>query len=318
VQSSGRLHLGFLDLHGGLGRRFGSLGVALEDPFTRLRLRRASSTTVQGPERDRAMRYLETLARVFGTSSGYALTIEHAVPAHSGLGSGTLLALAVGAAVCKLEGKPFEARAIASLLDRGGRSGIGLGVFERGGVILDGGRRADGGPPPILSALPFPEDWRILLIYDRGERGLSGDGERAAFGALPPFPEADAERLCRLMLMQALPCLAERDLDGFGSAVAQLQRYVGDYFAPYQGGARFTSPRVAKVLAELEAHGVKGVGQSSWGPTGFAFLGSEADGRKWFTELTGDQTWAGLDFALTTGRNAGAVVTALGSEGAAS
>ena len=36
VVAPARLHLGFLDLHGGLGRKFGSLGVTLEEPRTAL------------------------------------------------------------------------------------------------------------------------------------------------------------------------------------------------------------------------------------------------------------------------------------------
>jgi predicted sugar kinase len=76
------------------------------------------------------------------------------------------------------------------------------------------------------------------------------------------------------MLMQGLPALIERELDVFGSAIGELQRIIGDYFAPAQG-ARFTSARVAEVLAWLENEGCAGVGQSSWGPTGFAIVGSE-------------------------------------------
>jgi predicted sugar kinase len=35
-----RLHLGFVDLNGELGRRFGSLGIAIDTPRTRLSLGR--------------------------------------------------------------------------------------------------------------------------------------------------------------------------------------------------------------------------------------------------------------------------------------
>lgn len=318
VQTSGRLHLGFLDLHGGLGRKFGSLGVSLAAPVTRLRLRREASTTVAGPESARAARYLESLAGAFGRPSRFDVRIEAAVPAHAGLGSGTQLALALGAAFCRLEGLPFDARAIAGLLARGARSGVGVGLFEQGGVVMDGGRGERDEPPPVISRLPFPEDWRILLIFDHGSEGLSGERERAAFRALPPFPEAEAARLCRLMVMQALPALVERDLDGFGAAVAELQRRIGDHFAPCQGGARFTSPRVARVLAELEEHGVKGVGQSSWGPTGFAFLGDEAEGRRRLAALSRGGAADGLDFLLTGGRNTGAVIAGDAGDGAAS
>ena len=89
--------------------------------------------------------------------------------------------------------------------------------------------------------------------------------------ALPPFPAEIAAHLCRLTLMRLLPAVAEADLDAAGPAVAEMQRRVGDHFAPAQGG-RFTSPAVARVLAWLEAEGIPGVGQSSWGPTGFALL----------------------------------------------
>jgi predicted sugar kinase len=44
----------------------------------------------------------------------------------------------------------------------------------------------------------------------------------------------------------------------------------GDYFAPAQGGARYTSPLVAQALSALQQNGVHCFGQSSWGPTGFA------------------------------------------------
>ncbi|MGH6933356.1 MAG: hypothetical protein ACREEE_13090 [Dongiaceae bacterium] len=48
VAVSGRLHLGFVDLHGGLGRRYGSVGVALEAPATRLSARRGQGIAACG------------------------------------------------------------------------------------------------------------------------------------------------------------------------------------------------------------------------------------------------------------------------------
>src|SRR5258708_25991378 len=83
-----------------------------------------------------------------------------------------------------------------------------------------------------------------------------------------------ASHLCRLMLMQALPAMAERDIESFGNAIGELQRITGDYFAPAQGG-RFASPAVAEVLAWFESQGIAGIGQSSWGPTGFAIVAGE-------------------------------------------
>ena len=61
VVVTGRLHLGFLDLHGGLGRRFGSIGLSIREPRGRLTLRQSTVNEVVGAERERAGRYLATM-----------------------------------------------------------------------------------------------------------------------------------------------------------------------------------------------------------------------------------------------------------------
>jgi len=48
VKTPARLHLGFLDLEGGLGRIFGGIGVALNYPNTILEAHLSSKLTVQG------------------------------------------------------------------------------------------------------------------------------------------------------------------------------------------------------------------------------------------------------------------------------
>ena len=270
VSSGARLHLGFLDLHFGLGRRFGSIGMALDAPVTRLRLHRADRTHVTGPESTRAARYLDIVTTALGLPAAHALATDAAMPAHAGLGSGTQLALAVAAALRRLHHLPPDPRADAALLDRGARSGIGIGLFAEGGLVLDGGRGARDAPPPLLARLAVPADWRVLLLLDPDDAGLSGEAERDAFAALAPMPEATVGALCRLVLMQALPAVAEGDLPAFGEAITRLQQAVGDHFAPAQGG-RIKSPRVAAALDRLAGWGAHGLGQSSWGPTGFAF-----------------------------------------------
>ena len=66
----------------------------------------------------------------------------------------------------------------------------------------------------------------------------------------------------------------EHQLKDFGDVVSELQRAVGDHFAPAQGG-RFASRDVADTLNFLEAEGAVGIGQSSWGPTGFCLVANE-------------------------------------------
>jgi beta-ribofuranosylaminobenzene 5'-phosphate synthase len=306
-----RLHLGFVDLHGGLGRRFGSLGIAIDTPRVRLSAGPADRFRVTGPDAARVQQHLESLSEHYGLDRRLELRVDESIPAHIGLGSGTQLALATGAATACLFGLELSARAVAGLLDRGARSSIGIATFEQGGVVMDGGRGDSDEAPPVLSRLPFPEEWRILLICDHARQGLHGPEEAAAFRRLPPFPAEQAAHLCRLVLMVALPGLAEGNLDRFGAGVAELQRAIGDYFKPVQGG-RFASAMVAEVLAWLEAEGIGGVGQSSWGPTGFGLVGSESDAAALLAAA--HRRWplaSGLSFAISRGRNRGADIEVL-------
>ena len=38
--------------------------------------------------------------------------------------------------------------------------------LPEGGVIVDAGRGPHGGPPPVVARLPFPDEWRVILILD--------------------------------------------------------------------------------------------------------------------------------------------------------
>ena len=300
--------MGFFDLHGGLGRRYGSLGLALERPCTRLRLTPAASITARGPDAERAARYGTALAKHFDVPAGARIDVQEAIPPHAGLGSGTQLALSVGAGMAKLFDLDAGSLEVATALGRGARSGLGLGLFDRGGFVVDGGSAGDGTPPPVITRLPFPPEWRLLLVFDRNRRGVHGEAESEAFAALPPFPEADAAELCRLVLMRVLPGLVEADLAAFGRALGCIQSRVGDHFAGAQGG-RFASSGVTRALEWLGAQGIEGLGQSSWGPTGFALCPDEETASRLVAETK--RRFArefALDFAVTRGRNAGAWV----------
>ena len=309
VRAPARLHLGFLDLNGGLGRHFGSLGLTLKGLGVRVSAEPAEQFSVAGFQSPRIERLAQKMRQHFGLRQGFRLVTSEAIPEHIGLGSGTQLALATGMAISHLFGLSLSVREVATVLDRGGRSGIGVGAFELGGFLLDGGRAPEGPVPPITARLPFPANWRVLLIYDeRRQEGVHGATEVEAFRALPPFAESSAAHLCRLAVMQVLPGLVERDLERFGSGIGEIQRVVGDHFATAQGGC-FTSVAVAEVLAWLAARGIGGVGQSSWGPTGFAIVESETQAHAFMREA--QTRWgaeSGLRFAVVAGQNAGAEI----------
>ena len=308
VSGTARLHLGFFDLDGGLGRRFGSIGLSLSGPVTSLVARRAATTRISGPEHERAARYAALMDQRIGRSGGYELEIRQAMPSHAGLGSGTQIALAVATALRRLHGLPDDLRGDADHLGRGGRSGIGIGLFSQGGLVIDGGKGNLPGPAPLLVRMPVPAAWRVLLVLDREREGLSGPRERDAFDTLGPMKPAVSGAICRLVLMQVLPALAEQDLAAFGAAVTAMQQHVGDYFAPSQGG-RFSSPLVADAMQVLADAGATGIGQSSWGPTGFAFAASDHDARHFAAVLEQQGMTKRLDLLICRVLNRGASVT---------
>jgi beta-RFAP synthase len=307
VRVPARLHLGFLDLNGGAGRRFGSIGLPLSEPETVLTLSRAGTSSVEGAESERAARHLAALCGHLGIRAQHRLVIEDTIPSHAGLGSGTQIALAVSAALRTLHRLPLDAQGDATLLARGARSGIGIASFDDGGIIVDAGKADPDAPPPVVARLPFPEDWRVLLILDQTGHGLHGEDEIAAFRNLPPFPASDAGEICRRVLMGVMPALVERDLASFGAAITAIQTLIGTHFAPAQGGV-FTSKRVETLAHRLAGNGAVGIGQSSWGPTGFAFAPSQQAAEK-MTDAVRHSIEDGIEVRIVRGRNGGAKIT---------
>jgi len=306
VTTTARLHFGFLDPSGRSTHPFASFGLSLDRPCTRLTLAAAETWDVRGPEAERAGRYLKTMAQAFGVDRCYRLHVEDAIPSHAGLGSGTQLALAVGSAFAAAEGLTLSPLDIAGRLERGARSGIGIATFEAGGAVLDSGP-SEGALPQLIARVPFPDDWRVLLIFDPDVKGLDGLSEVAAFEALPEYAEEDVADLRMRIVDRALPALARHDFAPFAAEVGHLQDCMGTYFAPIQGGPQ-TSPRMGHLLDWLRGEGVTGLGQSSWGPTGFAFAPSEDAGNALLTAAEARTDAAGLRFMLARGRNDGAEI----------
>src|SRR6516165_6792115 len=156
VITSARLHLGFLDLNGDLGRRFGSIGLSIDAFETSIELRQSPKFEVFGFERERGERLGIRIAESLGLATASAMTVLSAIPAHAGLGSGTQLALAIASAFRRFSGLAPDPAGDARLLGRGTRSGVGAALFERGGLVVDAGRGPNTDFPPIVSRLAFP------------------------------------------------------------------------------------------------------------------------------------------------------------------
>ncbi|NTS33580.1 GHMP kinase [Phyllobacterium sp. BT25] len=306
IKVPARLHLGFLDIPRSPDDRFGSIGLPVEDIATTLTIARSAETHVVGDEEARITQHLETLCTHLGIKAHHRISIQHAIPRHIGLGSGTQIALAVSAALRTLHGLPLEPANDAVLLKRGSRSGIGIAAFDEGGVIIDAGKGDTNRAPTVVARFAFPDAWRIILVFDNAAHGIHGDAEIAAFRALPLFPVTTSASIARTVLLGIMPSLVERDLADFARGIASIQTEIGSYFAPAQGGV-FTSRKVEATLHRLADAGALGIGQSSWGPTGFAFTQTQAEAERIVSAIGGRAP--GTTIQIVAGRNAGAEIT---------
>ena len=286
VDTPSRLHIGLIDLNGSIGRVDGGVGITLDRPHLLIEARAAGRISVHGGDEESRRRAEEAAAAViehFGLTGGAAIILHTLLPRHSGLGSGTQIALAAGKAVAELFGREATALDLARITGRGGTSGIGTAAFDAGGIIIDGGHRfgpdqektvfkpssASRGvaPAPVIFRHPFPEDWGILLVTPDTKPGASEDAEVDIFSEYCPVPLAEVQEICHLVMMQMLPSVVEGDIRRFGAAVSRMQE-IG--FKRVE--ASLQPENLRNLPALLCEAGAYGAGLSSFGPTVYAII----------------------------------------------
>ncbi len=315
VRTGARLHFGLLAVKPLQGRKFGGVGVMLDQPGFDLRFCWAPSDRVNGGTIGTAQRIHEFLARVRTTLlPGLDLVeieISREIPLHEGLGSGTQLGLAVAAGLQFLAKRSqVSAAELAAAVGRGSRSAIGVHGFDHGGFLIEAGHQADDEISPLVTRTAVPDTWRWLLISPRETAGLSGIAELQAFGQLPSMPESLTATLCRILLMDWLPAMLAADFTATSAAMWDYGQRVGEFFACVQGSP-FADPRMAVLAAALRRRGVSGIAQTSWGPT-IAVVCADQDQatelRDWTLSQAGGNE---LCLQITASRNCGAEVSAL-------
>jgi len=295
VTAPSRLHFGLLSLPAagferwpGLDglpglpvRHFGGVGLMVDRPGLAVRVEPAAEWSAAGPLADRALAFGRRAVDLLppGERRPFRIVAEHAPREHTGLGVGTQLGLAVAKAIAVETECEWSAAELAFRAGRGERSAIGVHGFEKGGLIVEAGKLPGDPLSPMVARLSFPAEWAVALFTPPGPSWHGGREQQAFAGlaAAGPAP-AETEALCRLVLTGLLPAAASADLEAFGEAVYELNARAGDAFAAAQGG-RYAGPAVADLVARLRAAGVRGVGQSSWGPTVFAVTSREDGGR---------------------------------------
>jgi beta-ribofuranosylaminobenzene 5'-phosphate synthase len=261
-------------------RAFGGVGLMVEQPCVVVSVRPAETWQFEGPLASRAQGV--ALKFVAGLPEAdrrpFQVLVERCPAEHSGLGVGTALGLAVAKALAVECGfADLSAVDLAVRVGRGQRSAVGVHGFDGGGLIVEPGKLPGEAVSPLVARVTLPDEWRVVVFTPVVHGHWHGSREQRAFDSAKSAPRAGVtDALCRTALQGILPAALGGDLDVFGDAVHEFNRLAGEPFAAAQGGS-YASPEVAALINLLRAGGVRGVGQSSWGPSVFAVVGSEAD-----------------------------------------
>jgi beta-RFAP synthase len=308
ITTGSRLHFGPLAVGATAGRAFGGIGLMIEQPRLVLRATESERDRIEADPDSREViaRTLTAVRARLGTlaPAGLAIELAESIPRHFGLGSGTQLALAAAQAV--LGSRVTPAVPLADASGRGARSAIGVHGYESGGFLVDAGKRDAARLGTLATQVSFPSDWPILLWMPDVPAGLSGEAERTAFARMAPMSESLTDRLCGLVVREMLPAIADRHWGEFSDGLRRYGDLVGAHFAAIQGGI-WADSACADVAAWLSDRGIRGVAQSSWGPTLAAILPDVATAAR----LRSDWPFPAGRLVITRAKNRGAEVLTL-------
>jgi beta-RFAP synthase len=329
VRAPSRLHFGLLSVplgqswpnqEGIVARRFGSVGLMIQDPGVTLKIRPAMDWSAEGPLAERALTFAHQFAESFPpapskqSQSPQHILVEHCSPEHAGLGTGTQLGLAVARVLQEAWGlpppEPSERGELARRIGRGARSALGVHGFFEGGFLVEAGKRSGESLAPLVARVIFPESWRIVLVVPPGRPGLHGLEESEAFEKLQGIPQEKTDTLCRLVLLGMLPALAEKDWKTFGEALHEFNARAGETFASIQGGV-YAGEAVGEIVRYIRQQGIPGAGQSSWGPAVFAMAADEDQARSVCRQVQEKFSLQPSCVFITSARNEGAEIRSL-------
>ena len=292
-------------------RAFGGVGMMVTSPRFRVVLERSHSQTDEyaglGRYRHRVLRVMETLrasCRDGCQPPPCRVVVREGIPPHVGLGSGTQLALAVAAGMVSLAESEVDSMALALRVGRAQRCAVGTLGFANGGFVIDHGESLDDSYGSAAQHASLCDEWRLVLVRLQDEAGIAGTAERYAFASREPMSEPLMRRLRSLASDEMLPAVRSCDCEGFGEAMFVLNRLVGEYFAPVQGGI-YASRQIEEMVNFLRDLGVHGVGQSSWGPTVFAVCPDSSTSEELVLAIRSDSRWADWSVETALPKNGG-------------
>jgi len=335
VSTGARLHFGPLSYSPGQSQHFGGVGLMVDSPGVCITLGiTVDDSKVPAPaqiathvtekttpkQAQEIRRCVEQAVSAFQENvpaathkTGIRVDVLSSISRHVGLGSGTQLAMAITKAMSVLIGDDTRsAIELANSIRRGARSAIGVHGFEHGGFLVDGGKQGRGAIGVLAAREAIPEEWRFVLITPSSVQGLSGLAEQEAFARLSTMSAPTADRLRRIAYEELRPAITGGQFDRFADGLFEFGRTVGDYFSPVQGGT-YAAPRTAELVELLRSRGVRGVAQTSWGPTVCAVCRNELEANGITADLRQDSRFAEDKLQTAAPLNRGASVDVISS-----
>ena len=293
ISAPSRLHFGLASIGSKGGRTFGGVGLMIDQPRTHVEVVSAgqfSLKTTGGANDSVAQATMNAITlwhQHFATEIDLPrdlnrLPIEltiHAVDRHSGLGSGTQIALSTALTLHSFFDLPNPSiTELALSVGRGKRSAIGSYGFFQGGFLVDRGIESGHPFSPLDFRSDFPEHWPVLIVSPASptEPPAAASGglcEQSAFDRLPPTPDKEVEMMHGLIRNSIIPAVKREDFDAFAGGINEYGYRSGSWFADLQGGP-WASDWAASVIKSMVDFGTFATGQSSWGPNLFAIAPS--------------------------------------------
>ncbi len=293
VKSNSRIHLGFTVFKTST-YSYGGIGIALSNPNYVIEFSLSGNNEVSGCQAQRVNEIKSRISRVLGTDivEKYSVRIRSCIPVNKGFGSTTQLTLSLiygylAANLITVRGKQISIKAMGDLkkkvielgfkLGRGVLSGVGIGVFDKGGFIIDYGIKTRGLRPYTCVKAPF--NWRIVLIVPKTNRQAIKDSVEEVLMLKNYFArlaeESDTLLLNELALKavfsKIIPALLSRDYMVFVEGIEDVEKANALFFSAAQGGSGYCCPESETVASILYRYGCRGIGQSSWGPLIYCF-----------------------------------------------
>ena len=284
VGTGARLHFGLLDTVA----PFGGVGVMVAGPKTQICVRQSAKFQCEEFYEARFRPIAERVQSLLGLDQLPAceITVEESSPPHHGLGSGTQLSMAVADGMTSLFKQSISFSELVALADRGKRSAVGVFGFEKGGLIFESSTGQES-LNSVQRRVALPSEWRVALFCPKQPaETICGQTEAKQFDQLQPATQATRERMLQIVNQQLLPAGERGEFANFAAATQEYNLCSGRLFESVQGSP-YNGQQVADLVAQLTSRGAVGVGQSSWGPTVFAWFESERSATD-FCEDLGD------------------------------